>query len=555
MRRISRGFTIVELLVVISVIGILAAITIVGFNRYQTDARDAQRSSQATVISEALEKYYDKNGEYPSCPSITTDGATVVSNVLTGVQQKVLVTPKSDAGQDNSIKCQDLQTSDPDVFAYVGDGSSICSTGAACLQYSLKYKEESSGTIKTITSRRSTSLLTSGDITNLAAATYSFSQINLSWAAVGGATTYNIQWKLGSNNFTTPTGTSTSSTATASVTGLTLGTLYYFRVQPVSATGTIGNWSNVASATTYTLDTPTCTASRVPANPSTQLQCVFNSVANATSYTLEYSTINNNFASGQTTINNATSPYVVTGLAAGTTIYFRVQAVAAGFTSGWSAVVSEITQLPAPVCNTSTLNSNTSITVSWSASQGALRYNLQISTNSGFNPGGYVWDTTATSVQATGLNNGTTYYFRVQAVNGSVQSTLAACPSRATGVSGPTSAGYSYGGCCQVVCIGCVDWVGNNADGMSGNYYASHVDTYGSCEGGASFEIYMDAWYAYSNGNSANTGSAEGWTNGNRSWWMINGSDSWYAFYNGKSRCVINGQAAGGNSMGTIGGY
>ena len=42
-RKKQTGFTIVELLIVIVVIGILAAITIVAFNGVQQRARDAQR--------------------------------------------------------------------------------------------------------------------------------------------------------------------------------------------------------------------------------------------------------------------------------------------------------------------------------------------------------------------------------------------------------------------------------------------------------------------------------------------------------------------------------
>lgn len=180
----TSGFTIIELLVVITVIGILSSIGLTNFSRYRTGTADSQRSSKATVLSEALEKYYDKNGEYPSCSAMSGAAATVTSSVLPGVELNTLLTPKSAVGDTNSIKCQDLTgvASEPDVFAYVGDGSAACNTGpttGACLQWSLKYKEEASGQIKTLASRRKTALVTSGD-TVVTGTPVGFTQINLS---------------------------------------------------------------------------------------------------------------------------------------------------------------------------------------------------------------------------------------------------------------------------------------------------------------------------------------------------------------------------------------
>ena len=61
------GFTIVELLIVIVVIGILAAIVIVAFNGVQNRAKDSERSSELASIQKALELYYIDNGGYPTC--------------------------------------------------------------------------------------------------------------------------------------------------------------------------------------------------------------------------------------------------------------------------------------------------------------------------------------------------------------------------------------------------------------------------------------------------------------------------------------------------------
>lgn len=64
--RKQTGFTIVELLIVIVIIGILAAITIVAYNGIQQRARDSARTSDISAIQKALELYRADNGGYPS---------------------------------------------------------------------------------------------------------------------------------------------------------------------------------------------------------------------------------------------------------------------------------------------------------------------------------------------------------------------------------------------------------------------------------------------------------------------------------------------------------
>lgn len=63
--RKPRGFTIVELLIVIVVLGILAAITIVAYSGIQQRARDSQRQNDMSELTKVLELYYTDNGRYP----------------------------------------------------------------------------------------------------------------------------------------------------------------------------------------------------------------------------------------------------------------------------------------------------------------------------------------------------------------------------------------------------------------------------------------------------------------------------------------------------------
>ena len=65
-RSLQRGFTIVELLIVIVVIGILAAITIVAYSGIQRSARNAQTASAIEAYKKGLMAYAVINGAYPN---------------------------------------------------------------------------------------------------------------------------------------------------------------------------------------------------------------------------------------------------------------------------------------------------------------------------------------------------------------------------------------------------------------------------------------------------------------------------------------------------------
>ncbi|HKB88777.1 MAG TPA: type II secretion system protein [Patescibacteria group bacterium] len=67
--KFQKAFTLVELLVVISIIGILASIGLVAFRSTQFRSRDAQRKSDLKELSSALELFYSDYGKYPSSGS------------------------------------------------------------------------------------------------------------------------------------------------------------------------------------------------------------------------------------------------------------------------------------------------------------------------------------------------------------------------------------------------------------------------------------------------------------------------------------------------------
>lgn len=60
----SLGFTLIELMVVVAIIGILMAAGIVGFSNVQRVARDARRRADADAIAKAAEMLYQNTGSY-----------------------------------------------------------------------------------------------------------------------------------------------------------------------------------------------------------------------------------------------------------------------------------------------------------------------------------------------------------------------------------------------------------------------------------------------------------------------------------------------------------
>lgn len=75
---LKRGFTIVELIIVIVIISILTGITGFAYITTQKNSRDDTRTADITTLRHAVERYYQDNGEYPSvCPGGNGSGCNV----------------------------------------------------------------------------------------------------------------------------------------------------------------------------------------------------------------------------------------------------------------------------------------------------------------------------------------------------------------------------------------------------------------------------------------------------------------------------------------------
>jgi len=105
------GFTIVELLIVIVVIGILAALVITTFTGIQQKGRNTERTTDIKAVHSQLEAYYAKNGVYPTLAQMNDAGDAFIKNELKGLDLDATKDPK---GTSNDLAA----TSTATVYGY-----------------------------------------------------------------------------------------------------------------------------------------------------------------------------------------------------------------------------------------------------------------------------------------------------------------------------------------------------------------------------------------------------------------------------------------------------
>ena len=215
---------------------------------------------------------------------------------------------------------------------------------------------------------------------------------------------------------------------------------YFWNQYPVSATDFDPNAPLPPAAPTVTM---TYSDSGKP-------KLTWNAVSGATSYRVFRS---ESRGSGYSLLGTTTATsYTNTGAAVGKTYYYRVKAVNSVGTSGYSNIVSGKAKTAAPAAPSVTAgNSSTGKPqLTWKAVSGAVKYEVYRSTrqNSGYS---LLGTTTATSYVNTGASTGTTYYYRVKAVNrngmASGYSNIVSCKAKAAAPAAPSvTAGNSSTG-------------------------------------------------------------------------------------------------------------
>jgi prepilin-type N-terminal cleavage/methylation domain-containing protein len=164
-----RGFSIVELLIVITIMGVLLTLAVVNMHGTQVNARDAERKGDIESIALSLEAFYKTGvdgttvfGRYPST-ALADGSATSITNALRDADLKSFTPPGATSYATGFLAAtNNTQTTtgilpQPTISTYVyqplrQDGT-LCNDYTYCQKFNLYYMLEADNTIYTVTSK------------------------------------------------------------------------------------------------------------------------------------------------------------------------------------------------------------------------------------------------------------------------------------------------------------------------------------------------------------------------------------------------------------------
>ncbi len=461
----TSAFTLVELIVAIAVIGILAGIVIVSYNGWRKSTITTQVKSDLNGAASAMESARTFNNAYLA--SITS------STTFKPSQGVILSGGSSDGGKTYCIDASSTQ--DATIHYYIDSISGDAGAQA--------------GTCAT----RSIPVLT--------ATPASISSINLSWTAVPGATSYTLQI-ASSSTFADASTIATQSGLTFSSTGLLASTTYYYRVGVTTSTGL---WSATQSATTTIAApiTPTVIANTSGSTTTWQWSAADCPTGTTGRYQYDY-TISSGYDSGLAATGSTSISFDTSGQGNTYAVAVQAQCYNANASSAWSGVGSALYSRPVTAVPTNliaTTASSSSINISWNASAGATSYTLQRGSNSSFTDATTIATQAGLTFVSSGLSQGTSYYYRVQAtdINGTSNwSTTATATTTIDAPAAPTVAANTSGAT--------TTWSWNAASCAAGTVARYQYDYTISPAG------YDSGWIAFASTSVAFTTSTEGQT-------------------------------------------
>jgi len=142
LKKRESGFTIVELLIVIVVIGILAALVITTYSGIQAKARNSKRQTDVQSVQTQVEAYFAQNGHYPSFADLSS--SSWLTTNMKSMDQSALHDPSA-SGTGLTVS----QTAGTNTYQYAplnSGGTSCESDDTTCATYTLTATLEGGGT-------------------------------------------------------------------------------------------------------------------------------------------------------------------------------------------------------------------------------------------------------------------------------------------------------------------------------------------------------------------------------------------------------------------------
>lgn len=143
LKKRNQGFTIVELLIVIVVIGILALLVITTYSGIQQKARNSKRQTDLQSLQTQLEAFFSQNGYYPSLTDLNT-GTSATTNAkstwittnMPSLDQNATVDPSNPNQSHQFASAPAAKVYSYQV--YQSDGTTSCETDhTTCAKYNL----------------------------------------------------------------------------------------------------------------------------------------------------------------------------------------------------------------------------------------------------------------------------------------------------------------------------------------------------------------------------------------------------------------------------------
>lgn len=94
MRAVSKGFTLIELMIVVAIIGILAAVAYPSYVEYTKRTQRAAIASLLSEQSQALERFFSRNGTYANATGLSGGNSYyTIGSVLNAADFTLTATP------------------------------------------------------------------------------------------------------------------------------------------------------------------------------------------------------------------------------------------------------------------------------------------------------------------------------------------------------------------------------------------------------------------------------------------------------------------------------